>query len=111
MCPAVAWAWMWCTNIQKLNGRIDINSEVGEGTRISISLPLTLAILPVLVVRCTISRLPCRWHGARDHPDSAGQHPGSLRPSDHRGPRRILPVRSLADLLGWQPTRKPSLAC
>src|SRR5574343_1315053 len=39
------------TNIQKLNGRIDINSVQGEGTRISISLPLTLAILPVLVVR------------------------------------------------------------
>ena len=39
------------TNIQKLNGRIDINSVPGDGTRISISLPLTLAILPVLVVR------------------------------------------------------------
>jgi len=39
------------TNIQKLNGRIEIQSSVGSGTTISISLPLTLAILPVLVVR------------------------------------------------------------
>jgi len=39
------------TNIQKLNGRIEIQSSVGAGTTISISLPLTLAILPVLVVR------------------------------------------------------------
>ena len=39
------------TNIQKLNGRIDISSTPGTGTTISISLPLTLAILPVLVVR------------------------------------------------------------
>jgi len=39
------------TNIQKLNGRIDIASTTGGGCRISIALPLTLAILPVLVVR------------------------------------------------------------
>jgi two-component system chemotaxis sensor kinase CheA len=39
------------TNIQKLNGRIDVASTAGTGTMISISLPLTLAILPVLVVR------------------------------------------------------------
>lgn len=39
------------TNIQKLNGRIDIQSSAGSGTTICISLPLTLAILPVLVVR------------------------------------------------------------
>jgi two-component system chemotaxis sensor kinase CheA len=39
------------TNIQKLNGRIDINSEPGHGSRITISLPLTLAILPVLMLR------------------------------------------------------------
>jgi two-component system chemotaxis sensor kinase CheA len=39
------------TNIQKLNGRIAIASVPGQGTTISISLPLTLAILPVLVVK------------------------------------------------------------
>ena len=39
------------TNIQKLNGRIDIQSTPNAGTTLSISLPLTLAILPVLVVR------------------------------------------------------------
>jgi len=39
------------TNIQKLNGHIDIESHPGAGTTFSITLPLTLAILPVLVVR------------------------------------------------------------
>jgi two-component system chemotaxis sensor kinase CheA len=39
------------TNIQKLNGHIDIDSHPGTGTTFSITLPLTLAILPVLVVR------------------------------------------------------------
>ena len=39
------------TNIQKLNGSIDIRSEAGKGSVFIISLPLTLAILPVLLVR------------------------------------------------------------
>jgi len=38
------------TNIGKLNGRIELHSEIGKGTRVKIMLPLTLAILPVLVV-------------------------------------------------------------
>ena len=39
------------TNIQKLNGTVTIHSEVGKGSTFAISLPLTLAILPVLVLR------------------------------------------------------------
>lgn len=38
------------TNISKLNGHIDIDSEVGEGTKFIIRLPLTLAIIPGLLV-------------------------------------------------------------
>lgn len=36
--------------ITKLNGSIDIHSVLGEGTQISIRVPLTLAILPTLMV-------------------------------------------------------------
>jgi two-component system chemotaxis sensor kinase CheA len=39
------------TNIEKLNGKIDIKSTMGQGTTISITLPLTLAIMPVLMVQ------------------------------------------------------------
>jgi len=39
------------TNIQKLNGIIDIDSELGMGTVITFKVPLTLAILPALLVR------------------------------------------------------------
>ncbi|THB64398.1 MAG: chemotaxis protein CheA [Gammaproteobacteria bacterium] len=38
------------TRISQLNGSIDIDSELGEGTTISIKVPLTLAILPTLMV-------------------------------------------------------------
>ena len=33
------------TNIEKLNGIIDIDSEVGKGTIIKLKIPLTLAII------------------------------------------------------------------
>lgn len=38
------------THIGRLNGTIDIESRVGAGTRLSIRLPLTLAILPTLMI-------------------------------------------------------------
>jgi two-component system, chemotaxis family, sensor kinase CheA len=39
------------TNIERLGGRVDIASTVGSGTRISLSLPLTLAIVGSMLVR------------------------------------------------------------
>lgn len=38
-------------NIEKLNGTIEIDSQVGEGTRFRIKIPLTLAIIQALLVR------------------------------------------------------------
>ncbi len=38
------------TNLDKLGGSIEIESEVGKGTTISIKLPLTLAIIPCQIV-------------------------------------------------------------
>lgn len=95
------------TNIQKLNGRIDITSEVGEGTRISISLPLTLAILPVLVVKVCNQPFAVPLAMVREiipiEHDSIQEVSG--RPTIVVRDE-ILPVRSLADLLGWQPTQE-----
>ncbi len=39
------------TRIAQLNGGIDIDSELGKGTRIAIKVPLTLAIMPTLMVK------------------------------------------------------------
>ncbi len=38
------------TNIEKIGGSVDVNSESGRGTTIRIKIPLTLAIIPALVV-------------------------------------------------------------
>ena len=39
------------TNVSRLRGIIDVDSEVGKGTRIDIKLPLTLAIIQGLLVK------------------------------------------------------------
>ncbi len=39
------------TNIEKLGGTVELNSEKGLGTTVRIKIPLTLAIIPALIVR------------------------------------------------------------
>ena len=39
------------TKITQLNGSIEISSKIGEGTRIVIKVPLTLAIMPTLMIQ------------------------------------------------------------
>ena len=97
------------TNIQRLNGRIDINSVVGHGTTITISLPLTLAILPVLVVRLGEQPFAVPLSMVREiipiNPEEiqrvAGRATMVVRDE-------VLPVRSLASLIGWPQAGMPS---
>ncbi|MCB2181997.1 MAG: response regulator [Desulfobulbaceae bacterium] len=44
------------TNLSKLGGVIDVETAMGTGTTISIKLPLTLAIIPSLIVTCQQER-------------------------------------------------------
>jgi two-component system chemotaxis sensor kinase CheA len=50
------------TNLKKLNGSVEIDSHLGQGTTVKLRLPLTLAILPVLLVQVgkEIYALPLR---------------------------------------------------
>jgi two-component system chemotaxis sensor kinase CheA len=41
------------TNIAKLGGVIDLTSEAGIGTKFTVTLPITLAIISALMVRCS----------------------------------------------------------
>jgi two-component system chemotaxis sensor kinase CheA len=38
------------TNIEKIGGSVDVQSSAGQGTTIKIKIPLTLAIIPALIV-------------------------------------------------------------
>jgi two-component system chemotaxis sensor kinase CheA len=97
------------TNIQKLNGRIDINSILGHGTTITISLPLTLAILPVLVVRLGEQPFAVPLSMVREiipiHPDEIQRVSGRATMVVRE---EVLPVRSLASLIGWPQNGMPS---
>jgi two-component system chemotaxis sensor kinase CheA len=44
------------TNVERINGLLDIDSAIGRGTTIKIKIPLTLAIIPALVVNCDTER-------------------------------------------------------
>lgn len=61
------------SNLQKLNGVVDLESEVGQGTTFRLRVPLTLAILPVLLVEvcAEIYALPLRsvLETVRIHPN------------------------------------------
>jgi two-component system, chemotaxis family, sensor kinase CheA len=44
------------TNVEKIGGTVDVHSKPGEGTTVRIKIPLTLAIIPALVVTCAKER-------------------------------------------------------
>ncbi|MBM5572964.1 MULTISPECIES: chemotaxis protein CheA [Deefgea] len=96
------------TNIQKLNGRVDIQSTVGEGSRFTISLPLTLAILPVLVVKVCDQPFAVPLAMVREIitirqeqvQEVSGRATIVVRDE-------ILSVRSLAHLIGWNEVQLP----
>ncbi|OQA32986.1 MAG: Chemotaxis protein CheA [Betaproteobacteria bacterium ADurb.Bin341] len=96
------------TNIQKLNGAIDIRSEQGKGSVFIISLPLTLAILPVLLVLLGDQPFALPLSMVREIlpiERSKLQEVGGKETLVVRG--EILPVMSLARLLGWSVENPP----
>lgn len=44
------------TNVEKIGGVVDVQSQRGEGTTVRMKIPLTLAIIPALIVTCAGER-------------------------------------------------------
>lgn len=44
------------SNIERIGGTVDVQSEVGRGTTFKVKIPLTLAIIPALIVSCVGDR-------------------------------------------------------
>jgi len=95
------------TNIEAIGGTVDIASRAGEGTTVRVRVPLTLAIIPAIVVRCDAERFAL--------PQAAVGELISLRGDG--GPRiegleaaevirvrgRLVPVVFLDEFLGLRP--------
>ena len=98
------------TNIQKLNGVVNIHSEPGKGTVLTISLPLTLAILPVLILRLGEQSFAVPLSMVREilsiTPDQLQRVSGRAT-MVVRG--EVLPVLSLAQLIGWEQSVNPEV--
>lgn len=95
------------TNLKKLNGTVELNSRIGFGTTVLLRLPLTLAILPVLLIRVAeeIYALPLRsvLDTTRIHSREIHLVEGSevLRLRD-----QTIPLLRLHDLFGCAQTAK-----
>jgi len=44
------------TNVERIGGTVDVQSTPGRGTTVRVKIPLTLAIIPALIVRCSGER-------------------------------------------------------
>lgn len=96
------------TNIQKLNGSVEIRSEPGKGSVFIISLPLTLAILPVLLVLLGDQPFALPLSMVREIlpiEQSKMQEVGGRETLVVRG--EVLPVVALSRLLGWPELQTP----
>lgn len=92
------------SNIVSLGGRVEIHSEAGRGTCMTVRLPLTLAILDGLSVACgdEVFILPLNSivESLRPAPDAVKTVAGRGRLVLIRG--EYLPVVHLADIMGLQ---------
>ena len=90
-------------NVDRLKGQVEIASEVGKGTTFTISLPLTLATVHALMVRCAGEVLAVPAFSVAKTFQVPLQEIKSIQGRQavvHQ--EEILPVRSLAATLGWK---------
>lgn len=93
------------TNIERIGGTVDVQSELGSGTSVKVKIPLTLAIVPALMVRSGDSRFAIpqlsliellRLEGEDARTGIELVHGAPV----HRLRGRLLPVIDLAGELG-----------
>ena len=93
------------TNIEKLGGHVELDSRLGQGTRIIIRLPLTLAIVPALIVGCRGTNFALPQINVDEIVHPGEEYPiksmGGARVLELRG--QLLPIVDLSELLEYPP--------
>lgn len=97
------------SNIQRLNGRVEVTSIVGQGSSFRIMLPLTLAILPVLIVRLGTQPFAVPLSMVREilpiHSKDVQRVSGRATMIVRE---EVLPIRTLASLISWPESGMPA---
>ena len=103
------------TNIEKIGGTVDIHSVAGQGTTLKIRIPLTLAIIPALIVSADGDRFAIPQVSLLELVRLEGEEAQKGIEMVYGAPvyrlrGRLLPLVNLAHALGsqdgfWSPTR------
>lgn len=97
------------TNLEQIGGRLAIDSTLGQGTQIELELPLTLAIVPCLLVTCGSRRFAIPQKDVDEvvylHPELAnGRVERSVDGEVFRLRGKLLPVVRLGAVFGQSPS-------
>ena len=96
------------TNIEAIGGTVDIASQPGLGTTVRVRVPLTLAIIPALVVRCASERFALPQAAVGEllslRTDGGPRIEGLAGSAVIRVRGRLVPVIFLDEFLGLRST-------
>ncbi|MCL2102857.1 MAG: hybrid sensor histidine kinase/response regulator [Syntrophorhabdaceae bacterium] len=97
------------TNLDQLGGQVEIHSEVGKGTLFRIKLPLTLAVMPSLIVTASKEQFAIPQANIEEllrlRPEEVKERIEVVGDSEVLLLRnKILPLTRLSDILGIAPT-------
>jgi two-component system chemotaxis sensor kinase CheA len=100
------------TNVEKIGGTVDIQSTLGRGTTVRVRIPLTLAIIPALVVTCGGDRYAIPQVSLLELVRLDGDKPGPGIELVHGAPvhrlrGRLLPLVSLRQELNLAADGRP----
>ncbi len=89
------------TNLDRINGTVDVASRVGEGTTVSLKIPLTVAIMPAMMVGVGTEHYVVPLASIQEIVKPEGVQAGTIRGRRVLRLREsILPLLDLADHFG-----------
>lgn len=96
------------TNVERIGGSVDVKSVKGQGTVFKIKIPLTLAIIPAITVRCGGNRYAIPQVSLQELVRLDGNDMSTRIEDLHGAPvyrlrERLLPIIDLREQLGVEP--------